>query len=138
MVEPFTVDLRQNQSGLRCETRAAMLGAAHGADGLGRVALGDQLGVDTEALRSLAASLTGEADRISGIDPSGQLDAATAMPGSSVGAAAARAGRPLLRSYRDTAERLRDMSANAEANARVYDETDAAFRRDLAATGGEN
>lgn len=115
-----------------------MLGAAHGADGLGRVALGDQLGVDTEALRSLAASLTGEADRISGIDPSGQLDAATAMPGSSVGAAAARAGRPLLRSYRDTAERLRDMSANAEANARVYDETDAAFRRDLAATGGEN
>lgn len=101
--------------------------------------MGDQLSVDTEALRSLAASLTGEADRISGIDPSGAIDAATAaMPGSSVGAAAARAGRPLVQSYRDTAERLRNMSANAEANARVYDETDAAFRRDLAATGGEN
>ncbi|MGF7123082.1 hypothetical protein [Rhodococcus sp. BE178] len=101
--------------------------------------MGDQLGVDTEALRSLAASLTVEADRISGIDPSGPIDAATAaMPGSSVGAAAARAGAPLLRSHRDTAERLRDMSANSEANARVYDETDATFRRDLAATGGEN
>ncbi|PTR24215.1 excreted virulence factor EspC (type VII ESX diderm) [Rhodococcus sp. OK519] len=101
--------------------------------------MGDQLGVDTEALRSLAASLTGEGDRISGIDPSRPIDAATAaMPGSSVGAAAARAGHPLLRSYRNTAERLRDMSANAEANARGYDETDDTFRRDLAATGGDN
>lgn len=101
--------------------------------------MGDQLGVDTEALRSLAASLTGEGDRISGIDPSGPIDAATAaMPGSSVAAAAARAGHPLLRSYHDTAERLREMAATAETNARVYDDTDATFRRDLAATGGEN
>ncbi|WP_197059902.1 type VII secretion target [Prescottella defluvii] len=94
--------------------------------------MGDQLGVDTEALRSLAVSLTGEADRIAGIDPSGAIDAATAaMPGSSVGAAAARAGRPLLQSYRDIAERLRDMSANAETNARVYDDADHAFRLTL-------
>ncbi|QKT12150.1 type VII secretion target [Rhodococcus sp. W8901] len=99
--------------------------------------MGDPLGVNTEALRSLAASLTGEADRISGIDPSGPIDAATAaMPGSSVGAAAARAGHPLLRSYRDAAERLRQMAATAEANARVYDDADHAFRRALDTTAG--
>ncbi|WP_181818740.1 type VII secretion target [Rhodococcus sp. AG1013] len=100
--------------------------------------MGDQLGVDTEALRSLAASLTVEADRISGIDPSGPIDAAAgAMPGSSVGAAAARAGAPLLRSHRDTAERLRDMSANSEANAHVYDGAERAFRQQLDIKSGE-
>lgn len=115
-----------------------MLGAAHGADGLGRGALGDQLGVDTEALRSLAASLTGEADRISGIDPSGPIDAAAAaMPGSSVGAAAARAGHPLLRSYRGTAERLREVAATAETNARIYDDADHAFSLNLDTTAGD-
>ncbi|RVW02838.1 type VII secretion target [Rhodococcus xishaensis] len=99
--------------------------------------MGDQLGVDTEALRSLAASLTGEADRISGVDPSGRIDAAAAaMPGSSVGAAAARAGHPLLRSYRDAAERLREMATTAEANARSYDDADAAFRLNLDAMAG--
>ena len=97
--------------------------------------MGDQLGVDTEALRSLTASLTGEADRVAGIDPSGPIDAAAAaMPGASVAAAAARAGHPLLRSYRDTAERLREMAAIAEANARIYDDADHAFRLALDTT----
>ncbi|RVW06158.1 UDP-glucose 4-epimerase [Rhodococcus spongiicola] len=100
--------------------------------------MGDQLGVDTEALRSLAESLTGEADRISGVDPSGPIDAAAAaMPGSSVGAAAARSGHPLLRSYFDTAERLREMAATAEANARSYDDADQAFRLNLDAMAGD-
>lgn len=103
----------------------------------GGMALGDQLGVDIEVLRSLAASLTVEADRISSIDPSGTIDsAAAAMPGSSVAASAARAAHRLLRSYRDTAERLREMAATADTNARTYDGADQAFGLDLDTTAG--
>lgn len=99
--------------------------------------MGDQLKVETEAVRSLAASLTGEADRIAGIDPSGQIDAAAAaLPGSAVAASASRAGHPLLSSYREMAARLREMATTAEANARSYDTADHTFRRDLDATAG--
>ncbi|ORJ93927.1 hypothetical protein A5N75_21625 [Prescottella equi] len=63
-------------------------------------ALGDQLKVETEAVRSLAASLTGEADRIAGIDPSGPIDAAAAaLPGSAVAASASP--RPTDRHFRE-------------------------------------
>ena len=133
-MEPFTAWLRRTKQGSVVSPEQPYSGLRM-RGGAWRGALGDQLGVDTEALRSLAASLTGEADRISGIDPSGPIDgAAAAMPGSSVGAAAARAGGPLLRSYRDTAGRLREMAATAEANARAYDDADHVFRLDLDTT----
>ncbi|MFE3289932.1 UDP-glucose 4-epimerase [Rhodococcus sp. NPDC059234] len=94
--------------------------------------MGEQLRVDTDALRSLAASLRGEADRIAGLDPAGPIDAALrAMPGSSVGSAAARAGAELTEAYRDTAERLRDMAAAAESNHRAYDAAEQSFRQQL-------
>ncbi|QBJ97699.1 hypothetical protein ERC79_18445 [Rhodococcus sp. ABRD24] len=99
--------------------------------------MGDQLGVDTDTLRWLATSLTGAADRISGIELSALIDAVTsAMPASSAAAAAARAGEPLLGSYRDTAGRLRAMAATTEANAREYDATDHTSRLNLGTTAG--
>lgn len=98
----------------------------------------ESLGVDVDALRSMAKALRGEADRIAEIDPVGPIDAAAgAMPASAIGAAAARAGVPLLKAYRDTAERLRDMSAYADSNSRDYDTADQNFRRQLDAKAGE-
>jgi hypothetical protein len=100
--------------------------------------VGEPLDVDTDALRSLAASLTSEADRISDVDPSTAITAATAaMQESSIAASAARAGHSLLLSYSATAERLRDMASTAEGNAREYDAADEAFRRNLDAPPGD-
>jgi hypothetical protein len=100
--------------------------------------VGEPLDVDTDALRSLAASLTSEADRISGVDPSTAITGAAAeMQGSSIAASAARAGDQLLLSYRATAERLRDMASTAESNAREYDAADEAFRRNLDSLPGD-
>ncbi|WP_171018622.1 type VII secretion target [Rhodococcus sp. Q] len=100
--------------------------------------MGEPLDVDTDALRSLAASLTSEADRISGVDPSTAINAVTvAMQGSSIAASAARAGHQLLLSYRATAERVRDMASTAESNAREYDAADEAFRRNLDSLPGD-
>lgn len=100
--------------------------------------VGEPLDVDTDALRSLAASLTSEADRISGVDPATAINAVTvAMQGSSIAASAARAGHQLLLSYRATAERVRDMASTAESNAREYDAADEAFRRNLDSLPGD-
>jgi hypothetical protein len=99
--------------------------------------VGQQFDVDTGALRALAASLTGEADRIAGIDPSAGIEAAAdGMPGSAVGAAAGRAGAPLLAAYRVRTDALREMAAAAQSSADGYADTDDSFRASLGVTGG--
>lgn len=100
--------------------------------------MGGHLRVDVDAVRLLAASTRGEADRIAGLDPTGPVDsAAAAVPGSSIGAAAARAGAPLLAAYRDTTERLRAVASAAESNAGDYAATEQSFRLTLDAAAEE-
>ncbi|MFD1810999.1 type VII secretion target [Rhodococcus gannanensis] len=99
--------------------------------------MGQPFEVDTDALRALAASLNGEADRIAGVDPSAAIGAVAAgMPGSAVGAAAGRACTPLLDAYRVRTDALREMAAAARSSADGYADTDNAFRASLGVTGG--
>ncbi len=100
--------------------------------------MGHPLDVDTDAIRAMGTSLNGEADRVTGLDPCAALDAAvSAMQGPAIGAAASRAGTPLLGSYRAHAAVLREMAATAQTSAHEFDDTDHNFRRrlDIAAGG---
>ncbi|EME20450.1 hypothetical protein G419_11192 [Rhodococcus triatomae BKS 15-14] len=100
--------------------------------------VGQPLDVDTGALRVLAALLSEEADRVDGLEPSAAVEsAATAMPASSLGAAAARAAAPLLRSYRARACAIHDMAAVARANASDYDTADSTVHHLVVTAGGD-
>lgn len=80
----------------------------------------------------MAAKLSGRADAIAPLDPSGLgRYAADAMRATATGSAAAAMADPVKRAYATMAATLTDMSTTARAAANDYEATDEGFARVL-------
>ncbi|WP_433593807.1 hypothetical protein [Nocardia sp. CA-145437] len=94
--------------------------------------MADMLRADITALRVMAASLRGEADAVTNIDPVDLIaKVGQAMPNSAIGAAAVTVGEPLLASLGHMADRLSSFAAAADHGATTYEATQLALSAEL-------
>ncbi|WP_446226080.1 hypothetical protein ACTWPB_14070 [Nocardia sp. IBHARD005] len=94
--------------------------------------MGEILQADAAALRTMAASVRTEADKIGKPSPAEAIAAvATAMPNSAIGAAAARASEPIMSSLARMAAQLNSLADGATVSATSYEDMDAAFKAQL-------
>ncbi|NLE78064.1 MAG: hypothetical protein GX610_00505 [Rhodococcus sp.] len=90
--------------------------------------------VDPEELRALAGVLEGVSSAVDAIEVRTQCDAvAAAIPGTDLGAAAAKAGEFVEGAYLRVADRISQISQIAQGNARNYDVQEGEFLERLTA-----